>query len=1337
MMAIVSAPPTPPPPSIARRTGRIAAVGGLVAVLVLAAGFGIIRWRFGATPADARARIEREARARVAEMIDRLQASAGALASRANALTSIDRDPNEARALFEAAAAALPAVDREQFGLTLYDAAGQPVAWSGRSADTVAARVSGPAALFVAPGALGPRLVDTRPLLVQAGTTSRRVGTVVAERLLTPAEPVGSPTSGAFVLDTAIVPVRLRAPYEGAGAGRTPNVFLVSAPDGSPLLEATIDPAALAAARSHWWRAVFAIALCIVALTLLLCGGPLLDWRDRTDRFSSYARALGCLAAFAVGARAIAWWAFPAAWRGDPILSGGSRLGAMAALLRSPLDLLLTGILLATLAALLFDAVERWRVAVAARHRLLAPGLLSGSLVAGGYLFASGAVIALVLGYEAFLRTVVAALAPDPLHFSLTTLNGRQVTIAVGLIFLDVAVVWAGTLLLRTVAESWRFRRRWLPRLLLAICWAIPVVAAILAGPLRLAPAGLPALLVVAGCAALALCTPPAVRWYRRTSQAAGFALVLLALLVPPLLLYPSLIGWANRAREQQIQTRFGPEAADLRDTLKQQLRESLNEIDALTWLPDLVAATHAAGPQAAPSTESAYNVWLQTDLARARSTSAVELYGPNGALVSRFALNLPEYAAASRPWRPDRCEWDLFEEVSPFGSSERRILHAGRALCEPDGHGGRKEVGAIVVHLMLDYDTLPFISSHNPYFELLRTDRSSSIDENGTRDLQFVLYGWSQSAIYTSGQAVWQLPASIFDRLVASRAPFWASLTQNGSAWRVYFLSDRSGIYALGYPAITATGHILNLAQLALLVTLLYALLLLARAIAGWFVRRQPASGRRLLREIRASFYRRLFWAFVAAAVVPVVILALATRAYMAGQLRTGIESAATRTVAVAQHVIDDYLTLQQRGSAPVPVLDDDVLVWIGRVIDQDVNVFEQSRLLATSERDLFASGVLPSRTPANVYRAVALQHLPTFVGEETIGAFRYLVAAAPVRIRGGRGGIVTVPLTLRQQEIEEQIDEIDRRVFFSIVLFSLLGAGIGYLLAEGIADPVKRLSRATRRIARGDLDARVAATTADELGRLVQDFNHMAADLKRQRLELERTQRVAAWADMARQVAHDIKNPLTPIQLSAEHLRRVHADRGRPLGPVFDECLSTILQQVALLREIAGEFSNFASSPAAQPVPTSLADLITEIVEPYRLGLADRIAITIEVPPTLPVLWLDRLLMSRALANLIENAVSAIPASGHLRVSAALDPEGTWVQLQIEDDGVGMDEESLRRAFDPYFSTKKTGTGLGMTIARRNVEANGGAIAIASARGQGTKVTIRLPVAAAARSL
>jgi len=212
-----------------------------------------------------------------------------------------------------------------------------------------------------------------------------------------------------------------------------------------------------------------------------------------------------------------------------------------------------------------------------------------------------------------------------------------------------------------------------------------------------------------------------------------------------------------------------------------------------------------------------------------------------------------------------------------------------------------------------------------------------------------------------------------------------------------------------------------------------------------------------------------------------------------------------------------------------------------------------------------------------------------------------------------------------------------------------------------------------------------------------------------------------------MARQVAHDIKNPLTPIQLNAEHVRRVHADQGRPLGAVVDDTVGNILGQVRLLRQIASEFSSFASVPEPRPVDTSLADLVHEVVEPYRAGLAGRVVITTHIPQ-LPPVRVDRMLIGRALTNIIENALHAMPGGGALAIDAALAPEKK-VQLRVTDTGVGMDAESISRIFEPYFSTKAIGTGLGLTIAKRNVEANGGTISVTSERGRGTSVTMTLP--------
>jgi signal transduction histidine kinase len=462
-------------------------------------------------------------------------------------------------------------------------------------------------------------------------------------------------------------------------------------------------------------------------------------------------------------------------------------------------------------------------------------------------------------------------------------------------------------------------------------------------------------------------------------------------------------------------------------------------------------------------------------------------------------------------------------------------------------------------------------------------------------------------------------------------------------------------------------------------------------------------------------------------ASIIPVLTLAFVIRAYFAGLLLENVEAEAARSASVAQRVIEQSVAIQRRGAQTAPRPTDDDMIWISQIIDQDVNVFEGPQLLATSKPDLFATGLLPTRTPDTIYRAIALQRIPSFVSEDRIGAFPYMIAAAPVRA-GDSEAILTVPLANQQREIEREIDEIDRGVHLAALFFILLGAAIGVSMAERIADPVRRLTIATRRIARGDFDERIAVRSADELRRLVDAFNSMAAELKAQRAQLERTHRLEAWAEMARQVAHEIKNPLTPIQLSAEHLRRVHADRGQPLGEVLDSCVTSILGQVRLLRQISSEFSSFASSPTARPAPVDLVELVKEVVDPYRQGLAGRVEIVNEVAGPLPRIFVDRTLVARALSNVVENALHAMPGQGSLRLAAATEPE--FVVLRVTDTGVGMDEDALARVFEPYFSTKTTGTGLGLTIARRNVELSGGLIDVQSAKGAGTTITLRLPV-------
>ena len=238
------------------------------------------------------------------------------------------------------------------------------------------------------------------------------------------------------------------------------------------------------------------------------------------------------------------------------------------------------------------------------------------------------------------------------------------------------------------------------------------------------------------------------------------------------------------------------------------------------------------------------------------------------------------------------------------------------------------------------------------------------------------------------------------------------------------------------------------------------------------------------------------------------------------------------------------------------------------------------------------------------------------------------------------------------------------------------------------------------------------------------------MAAELSRQREQLQRTNRLEAWAEMARQVAHDIKNPLTPIQLSAEHLRRVHQDRGTPLSPVLEQCVDTILLQVRMLRQISSEFASFASSPSARVAPARLTDLVEEVLAGYRIGLPSNVRVEADVLDDVPDVLIDRALLGRAMINIIENALHAMPWGGAVTLRAAV-LDGAWVRISLTDTGVGMDGAALARLFEPYFSTKAAGTGLGLTIAKRNVELMGGRIHVASEKGVGTTVSLDVPLA------
>ncbi len=1270
------------------------------AVIIGAVGGAWELFRFGPSDAATVERLEQEVRRRFGHQTRRVESLARGIAAESALVSAAVASPDALPALFERLVELGTPAGLPGMSATVYAATGGPsfrvLAWSdGPAEDLTADRLVGEAVVFVAPGPSGLRLVAVHPIRPD----DNPIGTAAAELVLSSpaseAPAASEPGACTGLLTTSYGPVVATARCGGAGASPAPEgSFVIAGDDDSAMLEVRYDITQLHRQRAAFRdRLIVVAALPLVGLVMLLSALGV----TRRGRARTTAEWIGW-----TGATALTIVASTLA------LAGLARLVDGEAVL--PAVVGLAGLSLAALVAggWWWRPIRRIRPPDS-RVRFLVEHLGGGLLLAGAlWLLAT------------LVQRRPSAASREIWQFPLFPFDLTAFLLLLGTVLIQIALVWSAAIALGLLAGRWRLGRRRsgasLSALLLGLAPTAVVVVATLELP-HVAPAAW--LAVAAAVAVFGLLAGRLRALYRHTTHAMRLVLLFAVLAGPPLVNYPLTASAADRAAQTLIETVFAPAILQQPEAVITVLDRTQAEIDALTPLASLIA-TAAPGDSA-----NAYYVWSRTSLAIGRLTSEIELFGPDRSLVSRFALNVPEYPYGDPPpmWAGAGCEWDVFGEVARTGAAERVMLHAERGICDPAG----TFLGAVVVHAVSDYRWLPFIASRSPYAEALRDERTRAA-ETGLAGLEVAVYGWNDDPQFTSGGVAWPISMDISSRLYASREPFWTARTIGDTAYAVHFVNDRRGFYALGYPVPDFMEHATRLAEITAVVAALLVVLLGAATLYAPLLQDRTAPLPALFHEIRTSFYRKLFLFFVLAAVGPVILLALAFGAYTASRIHADVESEAASLVTMTRRLFEEFTAFEQHPDQRQAPPTDALLVLIRQITDQDVNLYVGPRLVATSQRDLFDSGLLPTRTPAGVYREVAIKRLPTYVGEDRIGRVTYLVAAAPLPAQG-RDAVISVPLGTRQQDIERAIHQLNRRVLVGAVVVVLFAAGLGATVAGRIADPVARLTRAARQIAAGRLDVRIVADTADELRRLVDDFNTMTATLLAQRTELARTNQLKAWALMARQVAHEIKNPLTPIQLAAEHLQRVHADQGRPLGQVFDQCVATVLGQVRLLRQIASDFANFAADPTPRPERIAVGELVEQVLAPYRTGLSDRIRIGTAFEAGVPPVHADRTLLSRALTNLIENALQAMPDGGDLRIAVAADADA--VVITVADTGVGMDPDAALRAFELYFSTKTGGSGLGLSNAKRYVDLSGGTIALVSEPGRGTTITIRLSAA------
>jgi two-component system, NtrC family, nitrogen regulation sensor histidine kinase NtrY len=338
--------------------------------------------------------------------------------------------------------------------------------------------------------------------------------------------------------------------------------------------------------------------------------------------------------------------------------------------------------------------------------------------------------------------------------------------------------------------------------------------------------------------------------------------------------------------------------------------------------------------------------------------------------------------------------------------------------------------------------------------------------------------------------------------------------------------------------------------------------------------------------------------------------------------------------------------------------------------------------------------------------------------------------VAATAIPLKNS-GGIVLAVLTVaisrsglvaEQQQIRATAYGVAAGGILLAIVFSLW-------IAARVSRPVEELARAAEEVAGGSWDTRVLVRGRDEVSVLARSFNHMTEQLVTQRERLVQSERVAAWRELARRLAHELKNPLFPLQLTVENLTRARQLPPAEFDEVFNESTQTLSMEIGNLKKIIGRFSDFSKMPKPELERTDAKDAVMRVRNLYAAGTEDgpKIDLVTKLEESPMPLMVDLELLHRALSNLVLNAKDAMPEGGTVTMSAQ--NRGSDVEIRVSDTGQGLTPEECERLFTPNYTTKQHGTGLGLAIVQSVVADHAGTISVESRQGQGASFVILLP--------
>ncbi|RMG72330.1 MAG: HAMP domain-containing protein [Bacteroidetes bacterium] len=391
------------------------------------------------------------------------------------------------------------------------------------------------------------------------------------------------------------------------------------------------------------------------------------------------------------------------------------------------------------------------------------------------------------------------------------------------------------------------------------------------------------------------------------------------------------------------------------------------------------------------------------------------------------------------------------------------------------------------------------------------------------------------------------------------------------------------------------------------------------------------------------------------------------------------------------------------------------------------DVNVYDEfGKRVASTQTMIFENGIQTDLMHAVAFDSLRNGGLSDLVIREKIGTLAYLSGYRPIIGNNNTPiGYVNVPYIARQDQLEEQVLNFLAYLANIYLLAFLLLNLVAVVVSGTITRPLSMIQQRLSATNLGNVNEPIEYTAKDEIGAIVAAYNQMVAQLAESEEKLSQTQREQAWRQMARQVAHEIKNPLTPMKLSIQHLMRAQKEGGPHFEKMFEKVMKTLMVQIESMVRIANSFSEFAKMPEPVKGQVNVTAVLMEVVDLYTQS--EEALWLIDVPQA--PFWAvgDRDQLSRCFNNVIKNALQAVEEDGIIKIS--MEDLRDRAHIEIKDNGKGIPAELGNRVFEPSFSTKTSGMGLGLAIVKRIIDGMGGTITFRSQEGEGTVFIIEIP--------